>query len=79
MAHPFSAHSAQKTSKSRVGHIMKSGGAAHSDVAADKKLFKELMAKHEASEMKAEGKKSGGPTRQVRPWRQNQAQAVPSG
>lgn len=58
MAHPFAGHSAQKTSKSRVGHIMKSGGVPHSDAAADKKLFKELIDKHEAKEMQVEGKLS---------------------
>lgn len=60
MAHPFASHRSDAVSKKRVGHLMKSGGQPHSDVAADKKLFKELMAKHEAEEMKAEGKKSGG-------------------
>src|SRR5512143_1251932 len=60
MAHPFAAHRAQVTSKKRVGQLLKSGGQPHSDVAADKKLFSNHMAKHEASELHAEGKKSGG-------------------
>jgi hypothetical protein len=50
MAHPFAEHKAHKVSKHRVGHIMKSGGHPHSDAAADKKLFNELIAKHEAKE-----------------------------
>src|SRR5512144_346652 len=50
MAHPFAAHRAQVTSKKRVGQLLKSGGQPHSDVAADKKLFGDLMAKHEAKE-----------------------------
>ena len=60
MAHPFSEHRAHRASKKRVGHIMKSGGHAHSDAAADKKLFKNLIAQHEGRESKAPGYKRGG-------------------
>jgi len=60
MAHPFQEHKAHKVSRSRVGHIMKSGGHPHSDAAADKKLFKELIAKHHAAESRAPGRKHGG-------------------
>lgn len=60
MAHPFAAHRAQVTSKKRVGQVLKSGGQPHSDMAADKKLFSDLMAKHEAKEAGiAHGKSKG--------------------
>lgn len=55
MAHPYEGSKAQSASRKRVGHIMKSGGAAHSDEKADKKLIKKMLAEHEAKEMKVEG------------------------
>jgi hypothetical protein len=48
MAHPYAAHKDHKVSKHRVGKIMKSGGHAHHDEAADKKLFAGLMHEHES-------------------------------
>lgn len=60
MAHPFASHREQVTSKKRVGHVMKGGKQPHSDVVADKKLFSDLMAKHEAKEAGiAHGKSKG--------------------
>jgi len=61
MAHPYAKYHEDKVSRSRVKHIMKSGGAAqHDDRAADKKLFKELIAQHEAGETKVPGSKKPG-------------------
>lgn len=40
----------------RGGRTYRKGGAVHSDVAEDKKLFKKMMAAHEKKEMKVEGK-----------------------
>ena len=45
--HPYAKHHSDKVSKRRVGHVMKSGGHVHSDAAADKKLFKHLIAEHD--------------------------------
>ncbi len=64
MAHPYAAHAEHKKGHERVKHIMKSGGAAHSDAAADKKLFSKLIAEHEKGEAKVEGRK--GPSRFAR-------------
>jgi len=76
MAHPFAKHAERKTSRSRVAHLMKSGGAAkHEDVAADKKLFHQMMAEHERSEMKMEGAKARG--RYARGGKVNIAVVVP--
>ena len=62
MAHSHHAHRASHAAKARVKHILghKRGGAAHSDEAADRKLFKKMMAEHEAKEAKMHGHKSGG-------------------
>lgn len=62
--HPFHQHGEHRKGHERVKHILKSGGAAHPDVAADKKLFSELIAKHDRGEMKVEGRK--GPSRFAR-------------
>ncbi len=59
MPHDFQAHRAHHASRSRVGHIMKSGGHAHSDAAADKKLITQMLRQHEASEG-VHGEKRGG-------------------
>jgi hypothetical protein len=57
--HSHYAHREHKKSKERVSKIMKSGGVAqHSDMAADKKLFADLINKHERGEVKAEGRKA---------------------
>lgn len=61
MAHPYANHSENAVAKRRVKTVMKSGGYVHSDAAADKKLMKKMMAKHEKEEMgKHEGMKAGG-------------------
>lgn len=59
MAHSHAAHRAHHASRSRVGHIMKSGGHTHSDAAADKKLFASMLKQHEAGEG-VHGEKRGG-------------------
>lgn len=59
MAHSHQAHRAHHVSRSRVGHIMKSGGHTHSDAAADKKLFAHMIKQHEAGES-VSGEKRGG-------------------
>jgi len=57
MVHPYAKHSEHHKSRHRVGHIMRSGGAAkHDDVAADKKLFAKLIAQHD----RQEGERVGG-------------------
>lgn len=56
MAHPYEGSRAQTASRKRVGHIMKSGGATHSDEAADKKLIKKMLAAHEKTEHEVPGK-----------------------
>lgn len=50
MAHPFHSHREHSTRKHRVKHVLghKRGGAAHSDEAADRKLFKKMIAEHES-------------------------------
>lgn len=60
MAHPFQEHRAHSVSRKRVGHIMKSGGHAHSDAAADKKLIAQMLRKHEAEEHEVPGERHGG-------------------
>jgi hypothetical protein len=57
MAHPFHDHGEHRHGRERVKHILKSGGAAHPDAAADKKLFSEMIAKHDRGETKVEGGK----------------------
>lgn len=59
MAHPMHQHREHVKTRQRVHHILKGhkrGGSAHSDEAADKKLFHKLIAEHEKKEMKVEGK-----------------------
>lgn len=60
MAHPYDqykeVHAGRRVAKERSKHF-KRGGAVHSDVAEDKKLIKQELKKHEAEEMKSEGKK----------------------
>lgn len=63
MAHSHAEHRAHSASRRRVGHIMKSGGHAHSDAAADKKLFAQMIKEHEAKEAKehdVHGERKGG-------------------
>lgn len=55
--HPFHQHGEHKKGHERVKHILKSGGAAHPDAAADKKLFSNLIAEHDRGESKVEGGK----------------------
>lgn len=62
--HPFHQHGEHKKGHERVKHILKSGGAAHPDAAADKKLFSNLIAEHDRGETKVEGRK--GPSRFAR-------------
>ncbi len=59
MAHSHHEHRSHHKSRQRVSHIMKSGGHAHSDAAADKKLINKLIAKHE-QEHHVSGHKKGG-------------------
>lgn len=54
MAHPFESHKQMVTEKKRVGHIKRSAGEPHDDAAADKRLFRELMAEHERKEPSCE-------------------------
>ena len=54
MAHEFASH--RNSESKRVGHLLKSGGVAHSDAAADKKLISKMLKEHE----KSEGEKHGG-------------------
>lgn len=54
MAHEYASHRNSETK--RVGHLLKSGGVAHSDAAADKKLITKMLKEHE----KSEGEKHGG-------------------
>lgn len=58
--HPFKSHRATKVEHDRVAKITKGyaqGGAVHEDEAEDRKLFSNLMKKHQG---KIEGKKAGG-------------------
>lgn len=57
--HSHHEHRAHSASRKRVGHIMKTGGHAHSDAAADKKLFAHMLKEHEAGEG-VHGEKRGG-------------------
>lgn len=56
MSHSHQSHREHGKSRQRASHLMKSGGHAHSDVAADKKLIKQMLAEHERKEMRVEGK-----------------------
>lgn len=68
MAHPYEGSKAYVASRKRAGILMKAaGGKVHSDEAADKKLIKQMLAKHEKSENDVPGKAGkyarGGRTR----------------
>lgn len=65
MAHPYAKHKQSHNAhdRHRVKQILKgykSGGAVHGDEAQDRKLFKKMIAEHEAEESKVPGKKHGG-------------------
>lgn len=47
MAHSHHEHRSHHTSRKRVGHVLKDGGHAHPDAAADKKLITKMLKKHE--------------------------------
>lgn len=60
MAHPHSEHRAHHVARKRAHHLMKDGGHAkhpHADEAADRKLFKKMIAEHEH---KVHGHAKGG-------------------
>lgn len=55
--HPFHQHGEHRAGRERVKHILKSGGAAHPDAVADKKLFSDVMGRSERGESRVEGGK----------------------
>jgi len=63
MAHPYHKHGEHAKSHSRVHHILKGGGhkrggAAHADAAADRKLFRSMIA--DQADQGVPGAKRGG-------------------
>lgn len=60
MSHSHQGHREHGKSRQRASHLMKSGGHAHSDAAADKKLIAAALRQHEKKEHGVHGHKRGG-------------------